>query len=68
MNILVHTITADDIGKTRIKDDEYKDIISISSFMGRIQPNDVGKRIYFGNTSGVYSVESDEQFKKRKGK
>lgn len=66
MNIIAYTITADDVGKGFIKDEEYKDTISVSSFIGIIQQIDVGKRIYFGTTSGVYSVESDEQFKKRR--
>ena len=60
---LRHTITVDDVGRIAIKPSFGVPRIWVDGFMGRIQPQDVGKRIY--DVDGVYQVENQEQLEAR---
>lgn len=50
-------IIRSDVGKTTLRIGEINYLVS--DFMGRILPDDVGKRIYFNN--GIPQVENDHQ-------
>lgn len=51
------TIGTKDVGKSRIK--AFGRTWLVSDFVGRIFPNDVGKRVYF--SGGILQVENEEQ-------
>jgi len=74
---LFYEITKKDIGKRFIQITKHKcptcgdggitELVNVGKFMGAIQAQDVGKRIY--NVSGeVYQVENQEQLEKRLNK
>lgn len=69
---LVYTIKKSDIGKGQLNSDKtckccgtllWAQSINCMEFMGKVQPQDVGKRIYF--SFGSYQVENQEQLKSR---
>ena len=72
---MVYTIQRLDIGKTQINNSKHckccgmllwAQSIDVREFMGTIQPQNVGKRIYF--TGRSYQVESQSQLEARKRK
>ena len=56
-----YTITTDDIGKRFIKIDGAN--YHLTSSIGYIQPQDVGRRLYIYN--GIIKIESMAQYRKR---
>ncbi len=72
MRWIAHEITREDVGKHVIQKPKCcicgakPNPISISDFMGRILPIDVGKRIY--KVDGIYQVENQAQLKARRKK
>ena len=63
------TIGAEDVGKATIK--AFGQTWLVSSFIGKIFPGDVGKRVYRAATNAgdsfILQVENDEQRDKRLG-
>ncbi len=72
--MLLHEITADDVGRISIRKHcptckQVTHYVSVSTLMGRITIQDVGKRIYAvrdeADMQWVYQVDSDESLAKR---
>lgn len=70
---LVYTIKKSDVGKGEVSSSKrckccgtllFAQHIKVRDFMGTIQPQDVGKRIYFAGNS--YQIESNEQLAKKR--
>ncbi len=56
-----YTLTAEDVGKPHLR--AFGQVWPVSGFLGRILPNDVGKRVYL--RGGILQVENDEQHEAR---
>jgi hypothetical protein len=59
-----YTIAADDVGKSTIN--PFGRVHRVTDFIGRIMPQDVGKRVY--ERDNVLQVENDEQLARRLAK
>ena len=71
----IYTIKKSDIGKGQLNSKKdcpccgirlWTQTINTMDFMGKIQPIDVGKRIYFNETGRCYQVENNKQLRERK--
>lgn len=63
---LIWEISQNDVGKSHLKGrclDGMSRTIYLQSFLGYVQPIDVGKRIY--SVGGIYQVENREQLAAR---
>ena len=58
------TIQEKDINQTTVR--RGKDTYYLGPMLGRVQPQDVGKRV--SNVDGVFQIESDKQFQARQKK
>ena len=58
-----YTITTDDVGNGTINTTAGS--IHVGYFMGPVKNHDVGKRIYRMNITGIWQVESDQQYSER---